>query len=53
MLSSVGPDGASASTGQPGAIAATGPCIRSAADQASKSRPESSRIFSAISNAVP
>ena len=50
---SAGPVGATASTGQPRPIAATGPCIRSAAEYASKSRPESSRIFSAISKHVP
>ena len=48
-----GPDGATAITGHPGQIAATGPCIRSAPEYASKSSPDSSRILSAISNAVP
>jgi hypothetical protein len=52
MLVSAGPGGATATTGQPGVIAATGPCIRSAAEYASNRIPESSRIFSAISNAV-
>src|SRR5581483_7935797 len=37
----------------PSPIAAIGPCIRSAGEYASTTSPESSRILSAISNAVP
>ena len=52
MLANAGPEGATAITGQPSTTAATGPCIRSAAEYASNSSPESSRILSAISKAV-
>ena len=52
MLWSAGPVGAIATTGQPGRIAAIGPCSRSAGEYASTTRPDSSRIFNATSNAV-
>src|SRR5579884_861349 len=52
-LGRAGPLGATRTTGQSGWMAAIGPCIRSAGEYASVTRPESSRIFRATSNAVP
>ena len=52
-LSSATPFGATTSTGRPGRRAAIGPCRRSAEEKGSNGTPESSRIFNAISKAVP
>jgi hypothetical protein len=53
MLASVRPAVAITIAGRPGFSAAIGPCNRSADENASNCAPDSSRIFSAISNAVP
>ena len=52
-LGRAGPLGATTITGHPSRIAAIGPCIRSAGEYASTTSPDSSRILSAISKAVP